>query len=180
VSRPRGQRDYPIARGFAPPPSHRRPRLFFIGVLTATFSVFVFVGWFVFQGPGRWWLDQFNHQIPDRGGLAVGEVKSATPSGDAVHPPPAPSVSFAEVEPIFQQHCVSCHSTTKLKGGLDLSDLDAIRRGGDSGPAMLPGRPDQSPLWDSIATGRMPPNKAKRLSDSDAQRIRRWIESAGR
>lgn len=149
-------------------------------MLAATFSVFVFVGWFVFQGPGRHWLDQFNHQIPDRGGRAVGEVKSAPPGGDAVSPPAIASVSFAEVEPIFQQHCVSCHSATKLKGGLDLSGLEAIRRGGVSGPAMIPGQPDQSPLWDSIASGRMPPNKAKKLPDTDARLIRRWIESAGR
>ena len=46
------------------------------------------------------------------------------------------------VAPIFERHCVSCHHGEKAKGGLVLGDADHALAGGESGPAIVPGKPD--------------------------------------
>src|SRR5262245_48945102 len=62
---------------------------------------------------------------------------------------PAPDqVEFFEknIRPVLVEHCYQCHSTQseKLKGGLLLDDRKAVRKGGESGPAVVPGDPDAS------------------------------------
>ena len=67
---------------------------------------------------------------------------------------PAPGkdgVAFfeAKIRPVLVQHCYPCHSaeaakTKKLRGGLLLDTRAGIRKGGDSGPAVVPGKPDDS------------------------------------
>jgi hypothetical protein len=42
-----------------------------------------------------------------------------------------------KVRPVFVEHCHSCHSATKTKGGLRLDTVEGIRAGGDSGPAVV-------------------------------------------
>jgi hypothetical protein len=57
------------------------------------------------------------------------------------------SVEFFEkkVRPVLVEHCYSCHSTAvKQRGGLLLDTRDGLRRGGDSGPALAPGKPAAS------------------------------------
>lgn len=51
-----------------------------------------------------------------------------------------------KVRPLFAEHCHSCHSQSakKQKGGLRLDEQGAILRGGDSGPAVVAGKPDES------------------------------------
>src|ERR1700682_3572897 len=53
-----------------------------------------------------------------------------------------------KVRPVLVRNCYECHSTAsaKLKGGLLLDTRDGIRRGGDSGPAVVPGNVDESLL----------------------------------
>ena len=52
------------------------------------------------------------------------------------------------VLPIFKQHCYKCHSHSakKVKGGLVLDSRSGWVKGGDSGPVVIPGKPDQSLL----------------------------------
>src|SRR5687768_7791009 len=53
-----------------------------------------------------------------------------------------------KVEPIFRQHCYSCHSAEaeKVKGGLMLDSKEAVLRGGDTGLALVAGDPDNSKM----------------------------------
>src|SRR5256886_3863394 len=53
--------------------------------------------------------------------------------------------------PIYR--CHSCHSAsaTKLKGGLRLDSLDAALKGGDTGPAIIPGNPEKSLLVEAVS-----------------------------
>lgn len=45
------------------------------------------------------------------------------------------------------EHCYECHSAeTKQKGGLLLDSREALRKGGDNGPAIIPGDPEKSLL----------------------------------
>src|SRR5688572_27343520 len=76
-----------------------------------------------------------------------------------------PGVDFFErqVRPVLAEHCYSCHSTSaqKKKGGLLLDARDGLRKGGDSGAALVPGKPADSLLVKAIRYAhdelRMPP-----------------------
>src|SRR5262245_1122594 len=80
-------------------------------------------------------------------------------------PAPAPAragggrVLFeTDVRPVLEARCVKCHGG-KGKGGLDLRRRASLLRGGDSGPAVLPGKPDDSLLLRRVERGEMPPPK---------------------
>jgi hypothetical protein len=54
----------------------------------------------------------------------------------------------SKVRPLLATQCYSCHSSkaTVVQGGLRLDSRETILRGGHSGPALVPGNPDQSRL----------------------------------
>jgi hypothetical protein len=60
----------------------------------------------------------------------------------------AEPVSFErEVLPLLERRCNKCHHDEEPSGGLDLTRIETIRRGGDDlGSAIVPGKPDESPL----------------------------------
>jgi len=83
-----------------------------------------------------------------------------------------------QVQPLLKERCSECHSAFKRKGGLDLTDLSTILRGGDRGSAALPGRPEESNLYKVLLEDGdpvMPPGKRKRLSDEEVGWIKNWI-----
>ena len=55
-------------------------------------------------------------------------------------------VSDAQVLPILELRCTVCHGKRLQEGDLDLRSLDSMLRGGKSGPALVPGKPDDSLL----------------------------------
>src|SRR3954464_13612186 len=65
-----------------------------------------------------------------------------------------PGIDFfeAKVRPVLVEHCYKCHSTEakKQQGGLHLDTRDAIRTGGDTGPAVVPGKPADSLLLTAV------------------------------
>ena len=93
-----------------------------------------------------------------------------------------PVVTYAaDVRPVLERHCTSCHSGWFPSASLDLSNLADILKGGKSGPLVVAGQPDKGWLMFSVtrATGRqrMPPEgKGTPLSDADKALIGRWIE----
>src|SRR5262245_20682897 len=88
--------------------------------------------------------------------------------------------SFADdVRPLFQAKCVLCHGEKTPKADLSLTTLAAVMKGGESGPVVVPGKPDESPLYEKVHSGTMPPNKKDRLSAAEVELIRRWIAAAG-
>ncbi len=90
-------------------------------------------------------------------------------------------VAFFEkkVRPVLVQHCYPCHSAAakKQKGGLALDSRPALRKGGESGPAVVPGQPEQSRLIRAVRhtdeTLKMPP-KAK-LPDAVIADLEEWV-----
>src|SRR5688572_25898079 len=79
--------------------------------------------------------------------------------------PPANANEFFEksVRPALANHCFECHGPQKQKAGLRLDSREAILAGGDTGPAIVPGHPEQSLLIKAIAYKdelRMPPKGA--------------------
>src|SRR5262245_7825637 len=67
-----------------------------------------------------------------------------------------------DIQPLFQAKCLRCHGGKVRRGGLDLRTLAAVREGGESGPAVVPGQPDRSPLYEKVHGGTMPPGKKDR------------------
>jgi mono/diheme cytochrome c family protein len=86
-----------------------------------------------------------------------------------------------DVLPIFQMRCVLCHGKRKQEGGLDLRTQASRLKGGKSGPALSPGKPEESLAMKRIMAGEMPPPKlffeyAVRPPDtSEVETLRKWI-----
>ncbi|MBI3855625.1 MAG: DUF1549 domain-containing protein, partial [Planctomycetes bacterium] len=84
-----------------------------------------------------------------------------------------------KIRPLFADACASCHSRTakKLKAGLLLDSPEGILKGGDTGPAIVPGKPDLSLLLKAVRYVdpelQMPPKK--RLPEAALGDLARWI-----
>lgn len=80
-----------------------------------------------------------------------------------------------DIRPIFREHCFDCHGATEeLKGGLDLRLVRFMKQGGESGPAIVPGKADESYLLDRLREGDMPPGEGK-VPVEQINTIERWI-----
>ena len=83
------------------------------------------------------------------------------------------------VLPLLQRSCWRCHNPARMSraGNLDQTEISGILRGGDSGPAVVPGKPDESLLMLAISWEdedlQMPP--VAKLDDKDIAAIRKWI-----
>jgi mono/diheme cytochrome c family protein len=105
-----------------------------------------------------------------------------TPAENAVR---KTEVLARQVQAILKAKCLACHGddAADLKGEFDLRSRTAMLRGGESGAAaVLPGKPDQSPLLSAIAGKdallKMPPKENDALSSEQVELVRNWI-SAG-
>ncbi len=82
------------------------------------------------------------------------------------------------VAPILEARCVTCHEGTKPKGGLALVSAKRFRTGGDSGPVVVAGMPDQSLLLEYISGDEpLMPKDDVPLSAAEVAAIREWIEA---
>lgn len=64
------------------------------------------------------------------------------------------------VRPLLVEKCRSCHGAEKAKGGLRLDSRAALLKGGDSGPAVAPGKSVESLLIQAVRQSgelKMPP-----------------------
>src|SRR4029079_18820790 len=92
-------------------------------------------------------------------------------------------IDFTKViQPIFESHCYSCHGAKKQESGLRLDDPDRALKGGDLGPAYVPGNSALIPLIRYVAGADdsivMPPEDSKiaRLSATEIGLLRAWID----
>lgn len=92
-------------------------------------------------------------------------------------------VDFArDVAPMFEANCLACHNVGVEESSLSLEDVAGMLKGGDRGPAVVPGEPDESLLL-KVAAHReepvMPPPdndvQAKPLSPRDLGVLKQWI-----
>ena len=81
------------------------------------------------------------------------------------------------VRPVLANHCFACHTTARL-GGLDMKSRESLLQGGDSGPAIVPGRPEQSLLIQAIQHTherlKMPLGREK-LKEEEIQDLIAWV-----
>jgi len=100
----------------------------------------------------------------------------------AVADPVVEQTEFFEkhIRPVLSEQCFKCHSATaeKLKGGLMLDSLEAMLKGGDTGPAVAPGDLDKSLLIEAIRWQnkdlQMPPKKA--LLPEQVADLEAWVK----
>src|SRR2546427_2322686 len=104
-----------------------------------------------------------------------------TPDQAKTLPPPAArKIDFAkEIKPIFEASCVKCHGRGRTKGDLSIESRDTLLKGGESGPAIVPGRSAESHLIELIAgldPDSVMPQKGKRLTTEEIGVLRAWID----
>jgi cytochrome c553 len=100
----------------------------------------------------------------------------------------APALTAAEttffeskIRPVLSQSCYQCHSAeaTKVKGGLLLDTRDGVLKGGDNGPAIVPGNPEKSLLIKAVRYAdpdRQMPPKGEKLSDAQIADLVAWVK----
>src|SRR5688572_510533 len=92
-------------------------------------------------------------------------------------------VDFFErkIRPVLVERCYECHSAQaeKLKGGLLLDTKEGVLKGGDTGPAIVPGNPEKSLLIKAVRYTsddlQMPP-KNKKLPDEQIADLEEWVK----
>jgi len=114
---------------------------------------------------------------------ALDDAKKAdAPQGQPI---PQDQVDFFEkkIRPVLTDKCYKCHSekADKIKGGLLLDTRDGARRGGDNGPAVVPGILKDSLLIEAIHyTNKdfaMPPAKSGgKLPDDVIKDFEKWVQ----
>src|SRR6478736_6488861 len=114
---------------------------------------------------------------------AAEPAKTVAKAGDPA-PPSADDLQFFEtkIRPLLTDHCYKCHShtATKIKAGLLLDSREGVRRGGDTGPAIVPGKPDDSLLIQAIrytdADLKMPPeDHGGQLTAVETAALTEWV-----
>jgi hypothetical protein len=82
-----------------------------------------------------------------------------------------------KVRPVLATNCMPCHGGKKTSSGLKIASRDALLRGGDRGPAIVPGEPGKSLLIHAIRQVdddlKMPPDG--RLPDESIGALTEWI-----
>jgi cytochrome c553 len=110
--------------------------------------------------------------------------KKSDPAPTVTEKPTPDQLTFFEkkVRPVLASQCYSCHSeeAKKEKGGLRLDTREAIRKGGDSGAAVVPGSTSRSLLVKAVKqqdehVKKMPPKS--KLSDEVVADLEKWISS---
>jgi mono/diheme cytochrome c family protein len=88
-----------------------------------------------------------------------------------------------QIKPLFAKHCAGCHGAEKQRGGLRLDTAKSILKGGNSGPAVAPGKGAESLLVKAVLGAEgvkaMPP-RGPRLAPEEAALLRDWIDGGAK
>ncbi len=83
----------------------------------------------------------------------------------------------SDIQPLLAMKCGKCHRHEVRKGGLDLSTMQSLRRGGETGEPLVNDSLEESLLWTLIDAGEMPPEDEPRLTEDELSLIRGWLAS---
>lgn len=117
------------------------------------------------------------------GGMVThGEDFLALPSDkDVDRPIPENPLVYGDiVARIIDSNCVSCHNANKQKGGLLMTDLNGLLKGGESGHTLVPGEPGKSEIIRRLHLPQddedhMPPEGESPLDENEILILERWI-----
>jgi cytochrome c553 len=91
------------------------------------------------------------------------------------------AVTQHDVIPILLRRCTACHGRTQRENGLDLRTKASMLHGGKSGPAIVPGKPEESLLLKKVRSGDMPPRRRiievsiKPIEPAEIDVLAKWI-----
>lgn len=106
-------------------------------------------------------------------------IEAGAALGDA--PAAAKQLTEHDVLPTLLLRCAICHGRQRTEGGLDIRSVASLLAGGQSGPAIVPGKPEASLIVEKIAAGQMPPRKTlafysvKPVTDGELATLQKWI-----
>ena len=107
------------------------------------------------------------------GPLAGGDAEAAETDAEAIE------FFESKIRPVLARQCYECHSTAgKQRGGLNLDHRDSLRKGGDSGPVIVPGKPGESLLLKAIRHEEPDlkmPKAGPRIGDAVVEDFSKWI-----
>jgi mono/diheme cytochrome c family protein len=91
-----------------------------------------------------------------------------------------PAVDFVrQIKPILADRCVACHNSESIFGEFNLQNRELAMRKRKTGPVIVPGKPEQSPLYVVLTlppeAQKAMPATAHRLPKSDIALVRQWI-----
>ncbi len=118
------------------------------------FDLFLLILWLSFLGP-------------------LQKAQASSPDDNA-------SIEFfeAKIRPLFAEKCSACHGQKQQEGGLSLSSRSLAMTGGDSGPAVSPGKPQESLIIRAVdyqSDLKMPPDG--KLADAEIADLNRWVQN---
>jgi len=92
----------------------------------------------------------------------------------------AEGVSFKDtILPIVKERCISCHGPQKSKGELRLDTLESFQKGGENGPIIVAGKPEESPFYKLTILPKddpdIMPGKGDPLTEEQTKAIAAWI-----
>ena len=107
----------------------------------------------------------------------VGILIVAFPSVAFAAPPDINAFFEKKVRPVLVEKCISCHGPKKQAGELRLDSRAAILAGGDRGPALVPGKPDESLIVRAVRHNEelKMPQKSK-LPEAEIAAIVEWVK----
>ncbi len=114
--------------------------------------------------------------VPRAGWMSVALLVSS--AGISAKADEAKPLVERRIAPILSERCAACHNATKHSGGLDVTSRDSLLKGGDSGPAIVPGKLDESRLLNMVG-GDKPkmPKNSKPLTAGQLADLRIWIKT---
>ena len=97
----------------------------------------------------------------------------------------SPEFYTSQVQPILQKNCYTCHAGDAHRGGLAIDTHDALMKGGNDGPAVVPGDPDKSLLIQLVGSHgmlggmpmTMPPGQRTKLTDAEVAILTQWVKA---
>ena len=92
------------------------------------------------------------------------------------------AAEYREVARIFAANCLGCHTAQATMGGLSLQTHASLMKGGNKGPAIVPGNAAESRLFQMIAGKAEPgmPMGGQKLAAGEIETIRAWIEGGAK
>src|SRR5438105_1014508 len=106
-------------------------------------------------------------------------IQAAAASGPL--PPPAQKkIDFTQdIKPLLEASCIKCHAHGQKKGGFQIDTHESFLKGGETGPAVLPGKSEESYLVHLVAgfdPDKIMPQKGPRLTADQIALLRAWID----
>ena len=112
--------------------------------------------------------------------IAALAIPGATSRAEEASPEDAKLEFFEKkVRPILSDHCYQCHSAdTKPSGGLRVDDRNGLLLGGDAGPAVIAGKPEESLILERVQHGtkKVMPKEGDLLTDAEIADLTQWIK----